>query len=129
MGAMMLDVVKSCAQTFFRDTKRPRELILEVSHSRSIAEPVLDLLKTRARGGIQDLLVQVGRRIARDTNMVQIFQGNPRRIETVTYRLRRKSSRMFAAIEAFFLSRSDQMSIFNKGRRRIPVVPIYAKNV
>src|SRR5215213_6426777 len=60
--AVVFDVVKPRTQTFFRDAEHARQFILQVAHSRGVAEPILDLMscETRdARGGKQDLFVQV----------------------------------------------------------------------
>ena len=112
---MMFDVMKLRAQLFFRNTKHARQFILQVTHFRGIAESILDLMTGKSRnacGGKQDLLVQVRRGIARDTNVVQFFKPNSRRFETVTNRLLWKARRVLEAIEALFFRGGDQLAIF-----------------
>src|SRR5215213_10902724 len=101
---MMLYVVKTSAQTLFRDAEQPRQFILQVAHFRSIAQPVFNLVSRQAcnsSGGEQDLFVQMCRRITRNTNVVQILQADSSCIQTISNGLLRKPGAVLEAIEAF----------------------------
>src|SRR5437763_813781 len=101
MRAMMLDVVESRPQDFLRDAERTRQFLFQIAHSGGIAESILDLLKTSTCRCIQDLLVKVGRRIARDSNVIEFFETDTCRFETVFNRLCGKTSGVLEAIETF----------------------------
>lgn len=73
--------------------------------------------------------MEVCRRIARDTNVVQVFESNARRLETVTNRVFRETSAMLDAIEAFFFDRGDQSAVFDDCRRSIAVIRVDAEDV
>src|SRR5215217_5383651 len=81
MRAMMFDIVKTRAQTLLRHAKHARELILEISALRRIAESILNLTARKgcnARGREEDLLVQVRRRIAKSPHAPDLrFQYAP----------------------------------------------------
>jgi hypothetical protein len=47
MCAMMLDVVKARAQLLFRHAKHARQLVFQIAHLRSVAEPIFDLRRAR----------------------------------------------------------------------------------
>ena len=129
---MMLDVVKARAQLFFRDAKHARKLILHVAYFRGVPESILDLMTRQLRnpcGGKQDLLVQVCGWIARDSNVVQIFNTDAGGLETVSNRLRRKARRVLEPVEALLFDRSDQLPIADNRRRRIAVIRINTENI
>jgi hypothetical protein len=56
--------------------------------------------------------------------MIEILNPDPRLAQTVTDGLFRKPCRMLKTIEPLLLSRSDQPSIADDRRRRIPVISI-----
>lgn len=126
----MFDIVKLRAQVSFRDSKGTREFVLHVAHSPCVRETIFRLAKhTETRSCVQDFLVQMRRRIARDADMVHIFQPHVRRCETVTDGLLGKARAVFDAIEALFLGRGDQSAVFDDCRRSIAVICVDSENV
>lgn len=69
------------------------------------------------------------RRIARDPDVVQIFEFNSGRFETITNRVRWKTRGVLKTIEALFFSRGDQPSILDNGRRRVSVIRVDPQDV
>lgn len=69
-----------------------------------------------SRRGVQNFLVQMRRRIARDADVAHLFKPHARRIETVTNRLLGETGAMFDAIEALFFDRGDQSAVFDDCR-------------
>jgi hypothetical protein len=131
MSAMVLDVMKTRFEMFFRNAKHTRELILQIADTRGVAESILDLTpgKTRdTRGRKQDLLVQMRRRVSRDSDVVQIFKSNTSSFQTISNRLGRKPCRVLEPIEALFLSRGNQPPILDDRRRGIAVISIDTKD-
>src|SRR5262245_28724965 len=63
--------------------------------------PPCHLLR-RTAGGKQDLLMQVGRWIARDADVVHGFNANTCGLQTIANRLSRKTRTVLDAIEPFF---------------------------
>jgi len=127
---MVFDVMKLRLQISFRNAESTRELVFHVAHSRRVREPILCLAKhSETRSRVQDLLVQVRRRIARDANVVHLFEPHACRFETVANRLLGKTRAMLDAIEALFLSRGDQSTVFDDCRRSIAVVRVDSENV
>src|SRR6266498_3662693 len=76
----------------------------------------------------QNLLVQVRRRIARDADVIDFFNPNSRRPQTILDRLRGKTRTMLDAIEPLFFDRGNQLTIADDRRGRITVISIYAEN-
>lgn len=127
---MMFDVVKLRAEASFRDAEGTRELVFYVAHSRSVGEAIFCLAKhAETRSGVQNFLVQVGRRIARDADVVHVFEPHGGRFETVTNRLLGEARAMLDAIETLFLGRADQSAVFDDGRRSIAVIRVDSENV
>jgi hypothetical protein len=56
--------------------------------------------------------------------MVDIFNCDTCGQQTVFDRLNRETSAVFETIETLFFDRSDQLSVFDNRRRRIPVIRI-----
>ena len=56
--------------------------------------------------------------------MVQIFEPDPRRIETVFDRVDGKACRVLETIEAFLFGRGDQPAVLNNGRRCVAVIGV-----
>src|SRR5690242_9215178 len=77
----------------------------------------------------QDLLVQVRRRIARDSDVVQIFETDAGCIQTVANRLFGKAGGMFEAIETLLLGRSDEPAITHNGGGSVTVIRINPQNI
>src|ERR1051325_8386698 len=78
----------------------------------------------RARRRVQNLLMQVRRRIARDADVLDLFNRNSRHLQTVSDCLRRKSRAVLAPIEALLLDGGQQLTVTHDGRRSIPVICI-----
>lgn len=105
---MMFDIVKLRAEVSFRNSKGTRELVFHITHSRSVCEAILSLAKhAETRSRVQNLLVQVGRRIAGDTDVVNVFKPHIRRFETITDRLLGETRAVLDAIETLFLGCGD----------------------
>ena len=69
------------------------------------------------------------RGIARDTDVVHLFEPQPRRIETITNRLLGETGAMFDAIETLFFDRGDQSAVLDDCRRSIAVIRVDSENV
>ena len=127
---MMFDVVKLRAQVSFRNSEGTCELVFHVTHSRSVRETILRLAKhTWTRSRVENLLMQVRRRIARDADVVHVLEPYVRCFETVTDRLLGETRAMFDAIEALFLGGGDQSAVFDDCRRSIAVIRVDSENV
>ena len=135
---MMFDVVKLRAQVTFRNVEYTREFVLEVADLRGVADTIAEVSKKRcsrafcflsfisfrpsgrltssARRSVENLLVQVRRRIARDTDVVHVLESHACFFETVTNRLRGETRAVLDAVEAFFLDRGDQSAVFDDCR-------------
>ena len=97
--------------------KVAREFFSQVSHLRRVREAVFrDAQHAESLRRIQDLLVQVCRRITRNADVVHVVQLNTRGFETVTDRLFREPGTMLDAIEAFFFDRGDQSAVLDDCR-------------
>jgi len=106
------------------------EFVFEVADLCRVRESILCLPKhTQTRRSVQDLLVQVSGRIARDADVVDFFESNDRFFETVTNRLHGETRAVFDAIEAFLFYRGDQSAVFDDCRRSIAVVRVDSENV
>src|SRR6185369_11772039 len=70
----------------------------------------------RARRRKENLLVKVGRWIARYANVVDVFDADARGFEAVTNRFNREARTMLAAIEALLLDGGNKPAIANEGR-------------
>ena len=79
---------------------------------------------TRRR--MQDLLVQMRRRIARNADMIDLVQADSRGLHTVANRLRRKPRAVLEAVEAFLLHRRDQLPVDDQRRAGVAVVSVYS---
>ena len=113
----MLDVVELGPQPTFGNTKYARKLFSHVAHSRRIRKAILCMSQhTQPRRCIQNLFVQVCGRIARDSDVVHVFESNACGFETVTDRVFRETGAMLKAIEAFFFDRGDQSAVFDDCR-------------
>ena len=128
---MVFDVVKARAQALFRDAKYACEFVLQIAHFRGITDTVFDLsrLCDDASSSKQDLLVQVCRRVAGDTDVVKVGERDTSRLQTVSDGLRRKTGGVFEAIETLFFNSGDQSTIFSDGRRSISVISIYTEYI
>ena len=73
--------------------------------------------------------MQVRRRIARDAHVLNLFDVDARRAQTILNRPRGKAGAVLDAIEALFLDGRDQPTVFDQRRRRITVIGIDAEDV
>jgi hypothetical protein len=73
--------------------------------------------------------MQVRRGVARNANMLDLFNVNAGSFQAVAHRLRGKSRTVLHAIEAFFFNRGEQFSIFDDRRRCITVICVYPEDV
>ena len=69
------------------------------------------------------------RRIARDTNVVQIFNIEAGGLETVANRLRWEACGVLETVEALLFYGSDQLPIAHDRSRRIPVIGVNTENI
>src|SRR5208283_1738911 len=69
--------------------------------------------KGRHTQRIEQLGGKTRKRIARDRHVVNISEGEPRFLQAIANRRRGESGRIFDAIEAFFLDRSDKLAVTN----------------
>lgn len=130
MREMMFDVVKLGAQVSLWQVEDAGEFIFQISHSRGVCEPVLGLAKdAQARRRIQNLFVQVRGRIARNADVVHVFEPHAGRFQTISDRLLGKARAVLDAIEAFFFDCGDQSAVFDDCRRSIAVIRVDAENV
>ena len=127
---MMFDVVKLRAELSFGNAEQAREFVFQIAHLRGIRQPIFRLPKhTQTRRGVQDLLVQVRRRIARDADMVHVLEPHARFSQTVTNRLLGETGAMLDAIETLFFRRGDQSAVFDDCRCSIAVIRVDAEDV
>src|SRR6266498_2152089 len=156
MRVVVFNVMKLRPQTFLRNAKSAGNIVFQVPYLRSVAKPISNLtqyscscscllplvpllppapascpchLNCCPTSRKQYFLVQVGGRVAGDTDMIDVLNLNTRRCQTVPHRLRRKAGAMFDAIESLLFNRRDQSPIFNDRRSRITVISVYTKNV
>src|SRR6185369_3820168 len=116
MCTMVFDVVKARAQVLLRHVEHTRELIFEIANLRRVAETVFDLSSGKrrdTRSCEKDLLVQVGRWITRDSDVVQILNTDAGLFQAILNRLFWKTGRVLVAVEALFLGRGNQPPIAN----------------
>ncbi len=73
--------------------------------------------------------MQVCGRIARDTDVVHIFEPHAGCVQAVTNRLLGKTGAMFDSIEALLFDRGDQSAVFDDCRRSIAVIRVDSENV
>ena len=127
---MMFDVVKFGAQISLRNAEDAGEFVFQVAHPCGIRESILCLPEdAETRRGVQNLLVQVGRRIARDADVVDLFEANAGFFQAVTNRLLGETGAVLDAIEAFFFYRGDQSAVFDDCRCSIAVIGVDTENV
>ena len=65
--------------------------------------------------------MQVGRRVARDADVVDVFDRDPRSLQAIAHGFRGETRAMLHAIEALFLNRRDDSPVFEltpRQRRR-----------
>ena len=79
--------------------------------------------------GEKNLLVKVSRRIARDADVLDVFDADTGGIEAITNRLCWKPGAVFLAIESFLFDCRDQVAVANYRRRRVAVICVESKNV
>ena len=97
-----------------------------------VTESILDLrsLQTRDTSGrVENFLVQVRRWIARDADVVHLFEPHAGRFETVTNCLLGEARAVLDAIETLFLRRGDQSAVLDDCRRSIAVIRVDSENV
>ena len=68
--------------------------------------------------------MQMGRRVPRDSYVVQIFKTDTCGVETIADRVFRKAGRVFETIETLFFDRGDQSAVFDDCRRSIAVIRV-----
>ena len=73
--------------------------------------------------------MQVRRRVARDADVVDVFEAYGGFIETVTNGLLRETGAVLDAIETFFFDRGDQSAVFDDCRCSIAVIRVDAEDV
>ena len=73
--------------------------------------------------------MQVGTRIPRNANVVQLIRSNACFGQAPLDRLRREACTIFEPIEAFFLSRGDKAPVLEQACRRASMVGVDAENV
>ncbi len=130
MCQMMFDIVELRAQVSFRDAEDTCEIDFHVTHFRSVRETILRLTKhAETRRCVQNLLVQVRRRIARDADVVHVLESHAGGIEAVTDRLFGKTRAVLDAIEALFFGGGDQSAVFDDCRRSIAVIRVDSEDV
>ena len=114
---MMFDVMKLRAQASFREVETARDFVFKIANPGGVSQPVLSLFKeAQTRGGVEDLLVQMSRRIAGDADVVHVLDAYAGFGETVTDRLLGETGAVLDAIETLFFDRGDQSAVFDDGR-------------
>src|SRR5689334_16499434 len=106
----MFDVMKLCAQTLLRHIECTSQIISQITHLRRVREPVRDLPKQsglpssyhsiltaatnhaaqtlhRALRREQNLLIKMGRWVARDAHMLYIFNSHICGAQTILHSL------------------------------------------
>jgi len=73
--------------------------------------------------------VQMRRRIARDADVVHLFETHARGLKTVTNRPLGETGAVLDAIETLFFDRGDQSAVFDDCRRSIAVIRVDSENV
>src|SRR5262249_7827748 len=116
-----------------RDAEHTRDFVLEIANFCGIPESILDLtedsLARNARGGKQDLLVQMRRRIARDPYVVQLLRPNAGRLKTIFDSLSRKPRGVLEPIKPLLLRGRDQFPVASNRRGGIAVISVNTENV
>src|SRR5258706_5040233 len=77
----------------------------------------------------QDLLMQMRRRIPRDADVLDLFDVDSRRAQTVLDRLRGKAGAVLYTIEALLFSGGNKLTVFDHRRRRIPAICMESKDI
>src|SRR3989440_2996377 len=128
--AVMLDVVELRPEAALRDAELTRQVVLQVAHLRGVGEPVADSAQDatpilpllaraaasrevlrRPRRGIDNLLVQVRRRVARNPYMVDVLYGDARGLQAVLNRLDVDPRAMLEAAEAVLIDHHAQHTV------------------
>lgn len=141
--AVVLDVVELRPEAALRDAELTGQVVLQVAHLRGVGEPVADgaeqaaaVLRLHAgtvaarqtlrgaRRGVQNLLVQVRRRVARDADVVDVLDRDARGLQAVADRLHGKAGAVLEAVETLLLGGSDELSVAHNGGGGVAVIGV-----
>ena len=130
MGTVVLDVVNRGADPCRVAFELRGQDLPQVAHLAHVGQPILDRgERGPALQREQDLLVQMGRGIAPDRDVVDLGELQPGKIETETDRLGRESGPVLDAPDALFLDRRHQLAVDEQAGRRVAVVSVDAQDV
>ncbi len=73
--------------------------------------------------------MQVGGRVARDADVLNLFDPDTGGVEAVANGLGGKSRAMLDPVESFLFNRGEQLSVFDERSRRVTVICVYSENV
>ena len=85
-------------------------------------------LSRRTPGREQDLFVYMRRRITRDADVFDVFNGNAGSLQAVTDGLSGKAGAVLLAIEALLFNGGNKLAVSNQRRRRVTVKCVDAED-